>query len=236
MKWEELSKQKAEFIMSGWNGFPKVNEKSNDLNLRSELMAAFEDTLSFLEINKEDLIKGNYRFDMEYGLKVYQIFNQYPSFNVRTASNNNVWRYLSLEVIPDIVYYRWGMREGRFWKDPRRIWLKAIWWYIHLSWQGSEEATREVLKSNTTDDIVQLVERAGSLGYRVTLTREIIRHYGSLTKEQKGRNNQIFRKVMKLNTARAKTVEPDLHPGGQQSYVKELFDYFENAREEVKSS
>ncbi len=234
MKWEELKKQKAEELMSQWSDYPEFETNPKDNELRNKFVTAFEETLRELDISKDQIGKHSYKFDLEYGLKIYKILENYSSFNLRTASNNNVWRYLSMIVVPDVVFYRWGMKEGRFWKDPRRLWLKAIWWYIYLSWQGDLYSTREVLKDNTTDDIVQLVERAGSLGYRVNLTREIIKNYGGLSKEQK--SNQIFRKVMKLNTARVKTVEPELHPEGQETYVKELFEYFDYAREAVKSS
>ena len=39
--------------------------------------------------------------------------------------------------------------------------------------------------------------------------------------------NNIFRKIMVLNTARTKVVEPSLVSGGITGYVGRLFDYFE---------
>lgn len=238
MHLEELSKLQSEDTMNKWNEdmVPEIHLSPRESELRDALVSAFNDVLSYLQIDKEDISRKSYQFDMEYGIKIYRILDIESNFTLRQAANLDIWRYLSIKVIPDIVYYRWGLHEGRFWKEPRRIWLKTIWWYIYLSWQGNEADTAEVLKDNTTDEIVQLVERAGSLGYRVNLTREIIKIYGTLSKEEKGRNNMIFRKVMKLNTARVKTIEPELHPLGHETYVKELFSYFDHAKEEAKSS
>nr|WP_318539777.1 hypothetical protein [Terribacillus saccharophilus] len=235
---EELSKIQSEDIMSKWheNTVPELHLSPKEEELRNKLIDAFNEVLSTLQLNREEISKKSYQFDMEFGIRLYSILDIEADFTLRKAANLDIWRYLSIKVVPDIVYYRWGLHEGRYWKEPRRIWLKAIWWYIYLSWQGNESDTTVVLKDNTTDEIVQLVERAGSLGYRVNLTREIIKRYGALSKEEKGRNNMIFRKVMKLNTARVKTIEPELHPQGHEAYVKELFDYFDHAKETVKSN
>ena len=83
--------------------------------------------------------------------------------------------------------------------------------------------TYRILENNTTDEVVQLVERAGSAGYRVDVCRVLMKYY-YLNRSKY--DNKIFRKVMVLNTARSKVVEPTLVNGGAIGYVKELFDYF----------
>ena len=40
-------------------------------------------------------------------------------------------------------------------------------------------------------------------------------------------DNKIFRQVMVLNTAKTQIVEPLLMTGGIETYVRELFEYFE---------
>jgi len=103
-----------------------------------------------------------------------------------------------------------------------------MWWYIHLSWQGTSEATYEILKNNTTDTISQLVERTGKNGYRVEMTRILMRKHYNVTKEMSAQQRMLlFRKVSKLTTARTKLIEPAFVVGGLESYVKDLYGYFE---------
>ncbi|WP_026691869.1 hypothetical protein [Peribacillus kribbensis] len=166
---------------------------------------------------------NSYGFDLHMGLVLYRILKEDFDFNERLAAQDEVWRYLSLEVFPDLVYERFGINDQRFYKGTRRIWLKSIWWYIHLSWQGTAEETFETLRNNSSDEISQLLDRSGSAGYRVELTREIMRQHKLLA----GRKvPQLFRRVLKLNTARLNTIEPSLVEGGIETYVSELYSYF----------
>ncbi len=97
---------------------------------------------------------------------------------------------------------------------------------VYLSyWQGSVEATREVLKDNSTDEILQLVDRCGRGGYRVGLYRELMKKNSELDVVLR-RQKQVFRKMMVLNTARVQVLEPELTPGGNRGYVDSLSEYF----------
>ena len=90
-----------------------------------------------------------------------------PGFNLRAAANDDFWRYLSIKVIPDVVAERWGYEnESHYWSKPARIWLRSIWWYVHLSWQGDMQTTAKVLEAScfTTDSILNLEERTGRKG------------------------------------------------------------------------
>ncbi|WP_282172200.1 hypothetical protein [Cytobacillus firmus] len=168
---------------------------------------------------------NSYAFDLHMGLVLYSLLNDSYSFNERLAAQDEIWRYLSLEVFPDLVYERFGINDQRFYKGTRRIWLKSIWWYIHLSWQGTEEETLKILRDNSSDNILQLLDRSGSGGYRAELTRELMRQYklysGSKVPE-------LFRRVLKLNTARLNMIEPSLVEGGIKTYVDDLYKYFMN--------
>lgn len=93
-----------------------------------------------------------------------------------------------------------------------------------------------ILKHNTTDTIVQLVERPG-FGYRISFTRELMKHFGCLAEEEPDKHNtETFRKIMRLNTARSKVVEPALFGGGEQEYIKELFEYFNEKDRAIQRS
>ena len=163
-------------------------------------------------------------------------------FSIRMASNDQVWIYLCVNIFPDVVHDRFpgckvktesgtiekNINEERFWKTRRRIYLKVIWWYIHLSMQldanndDDLEATLKVLNDNSTDEIVQIVERSGLAGYRVDVYRALMKYY---SENRDKYDNTIFRRVMVLNTAKTQIVEPDLIDGGIEVYVKELFEF-----------
>jgi hypothetical protein len=154
-------------------------------------------------------------------------------FNLRLASDDSVWRRLTMFVLPDFVQIRWsikllkdsqgGQREdGRshFWDNPQRNWLKSLWWYAHFAHQGDKSRTTKFLSriSNHTDPIQHLVERAGRGGYRVEVNREILSRLGS----RDGCSTEELKKIMILNTAMMNLVEPQMHTKGVRGYVDEL--------------
>lgn len=160
--------------------------------------------------------KLDYKFDLMFGIELYRLLDSSIGFTPRTASSDDVWRFLSVQVIPDVVHARWGLKDEHFYKTPRRIWLKTIWWYVHLSWKNNAEDTYEILKRNSTDTILQLVERPG-IGYNIEIFRSIMEKYSSYT------DRDLFRRVLKLNTARLLAISPELMDGGVPAYVNELF-------------
>lgn len=165
---------------------------------------------------------NSYAFDLHLGLVLYELLNNEYHFNERLAAQDEVWRFLSLEIFPDVVYERFGINDERFYKKTRRIWLKVIWWYIHLSWQGTVEQTYDILKDNSADEIIQLIDRSGSGGYRIAFTRELMRQHHSFDRK----SSKLFRRILKLNTARLNMIEPSLVEGGIEAYVADLYNYF----------
>lgn len=178
----------------------------------------------FVDYQFDDANKLDYQFDVLFGLKLYQTLNEFIGFTNRISTNDDVWRYLSICVVPDIVHSRWGLNQDHFYNQPRRIWLKSIWWYIHLSWIGSEDATYGLLKNNTTDTLLQLVERPG-IGYYIDLYRELMLQYS----KHEDKSRELFRRVLKLNTAQLITTSPELVKGGIESYVSNLFNAMEES-------
>jgi hypothetical protein len=185
---------------------PAADLSPEAATLRQALLAA----ISF------DPQKGEYQQDLAAGLGCYRILPP-ERLTLRAAADDGVWRYLSLDVLPDIVHKRGGDSEELFWRDRWRIWLKRVWWYTHLGWQGSEDDTRKALAERTTDTIAQFVERAGS-GYRVDLWRSLASRFprDKVSQDQ-------FRRLMKLNTALLVSVEPSLSEGGLDGYVDRLY-------------
>lgn len=224
-KFAELSKSNFQNILVS-----KENEK-----LRNDVLE-FSDSFIMQSTNMNKL---SYKYDLYLALYFYKKINEIYNFSEREAAQDDKWRYISLVILPDLVYKRWGDKESRFYDHSTRMYFKSLWWYIHLSWQGSESKTLEILQDNTTDHVSQLVERAGNYGYRITLLREIMHYYGEIEELPIGVSDRtnLFRKIMKLNTAWVKTMEPSLHFDGVKGYVKELFDYFgKDNNKTIKSS
>ena len=99
----------------------------------------------------------------------------------------------------------------------RCIWLKTLWWYIHLSWQGTPEATYEVLKDNFVDNINKLIETPGR-GYRLSLFRNMMLEYSKTGPH----HSKDFAAFTKLNNAKCVSVEPELTAGGVCVYAQQL--------------
>ncbi len=177
----------------------------------------------------------DYGFDVIFGIKLYQLLNENIGFTNRVACDDNVWRFLSISVIPDLVVKRLGLKPDHFYRMSKRIWLKSIWWYIKLAWEGNAEDTQELLAKNTTDTILQLVERPG-LGYYIQVDHEILKKIRKIEISRNSRN--ALRAVLKLNTAWLATTSPELYEGGVKGYVDDLFNavYRENGAQDEKIS
>lgn len=191
-------------------------------HLRERLLSEHENIKEMLGIQS---VKGReYQYDLRFALKLYSILNREMSLAVCRAAADEFWIFLGVKVFPDLVFWRGGAgAHSRFYSQSRRIWLKSLWWYVYLSWQGSEESTFKVLEHNSTDEIVQLVERSGTKGYRIELCRAIMKHYGQQDIKLRSRGSKLFRRVMKLNTARLAVLEPALYERQEQGYVEDLF-------------
>lgn len=193
----------------------KVDDNELDFEekiIRKELLKHYEDV--------KKSAKKQYDIDLLFGLSIYEFLNEKFNLNKDYTISSNVmfWIYLSMKIIPDIVYKRWKDTPARFYKHNKRIWLLSIWWYIHLSWQGDKEKTYNVIKDNSTDTILQLLERVG-VGYDLKLTKELMRRLSF--EKVKG---DLFRRVMVLNTIYIHTIHPQLFENGYQGYVEMLFE------------
>ena len=170
-----------------------------------------------------------YPIDVEVGLDVYDYLSR-NGFTAVEASDDDIWRFISIKVFPDLTYLRYPdpeketreqggrINRKRFFSHTRRIWIKTLWWYVHLSWQGSVNATRAVLADNGANIISHFIETPGK-GYRVDLYRTLMRYYAD--REDKG--DKLFRSVAKLNGAECRNIEPALLPGGVAEYCYVLF-------------
>lgn len=182
----------------------------------------------------QELSKKDYYIDVHIGILLYDYLWHQPGFNLRAAANDDFWRYLSVKVVPDVVAERWGKdNESHYWSKPARIWLRTIWWYVHLSWQGDMITTAKVLEAPcfSTDSILNLEERTGRKGTFISVYRYIMYYFSHIpqpvledfNKKTKSQQDDLFRVVMRLNTAKVMVVDPALYLGGEKEYVRALF-------------
>lgn len=189
-------------------------------DFRAELVECFKTAL------QESGGKMSYTLDLRMGIKIYELLNPKDGFTNVQANDDDIWRYISVCVMPDITYLRYPkpeqgslrINQKRFFSHTRRIWLKTLWWYVHLGWQGSSGKTFEVLKNNGTNIISHFIERPGK-GYRLKLFRSMMYVYSTLPTQK----DTIFRAAAKMNLAKCVTVEPALTAGGEDAYTADLF-------------
>jgi len=217
LNWEQINYDITKSEIE-YNSLNNMNPATIASNLNSEfkrirelLIQARDDIFDEWHLDTAENL--GYDFDLLFAIRLYDILGLNNNFSNRAASNDEIWRFLSIRVIPDIVHSRWGMNEARY-MTSRRIWLKNLWWYIHLSWNGDTERTYEILKNNTTDTVLQLVERPG-VGYYVSLYREIMLQYSCINDPSR----TLFRKVLKLNTALLPVTYPELISGGIKAEI-----------------
>ena len=154
MKWREINAENGRICFEEYASSKRIDCPSDYLELRKDLCELFSRCLGELGLTPEMISQSNnaYKIDCLFGLKTYELLNQKYGMSSRIASIPAVWRFLSVCVVPDVVEMRYGITHvDRFWKKDKRIWLRVLWWYVYLSWQGDADATMLVMKDNSTD-------------------------------------------------------------------------------------
>ena len=218
-KYDNMNDIEFTDLTNHWKTYETIEIDPSYAEFRSKLLESFKNALS------ETGGKMTYLLDLRVALCLYQLMPLGKDFSIISANDDDIWRYISVKVMPDITYLRYPdpakgdirINSKRFYRGIRRIWLKTLWWYIHLSWQGTEEKTFDVLKNNATDNINKLIETPGK-GYRLSLYRNMMREY-SKNFPHKAKN---FAAITKLNNVKCMSVEPELISGGEKQYVKQL--------------
>lgn len=227
-----LTRGQAQVAMQNWvSNFPNLPDIDSDFNqLRADLQAINKTVRDEIDNNPE-IKRKDYYLDYRFGLLLYEYLNKQQGFSLRVAANDGFWRFLSVQVVPDVVTQRWGPdNDSHFWSQPTRNWFRSLWWFVYLSWQGDIYSTNKLLSCPhfTTDTILNFEERTGRKGTHVEAYRKIIKCYASVSsdelKKSRGKNSDdLFRVVMKLNTARMLVMDPALYLGGEEAYAKSLF-------------
>ncbi len=236
MQIKTLNRGEAQKAMTEWiNNFPDLPQVDDSYkSIRNDLQELNRNVRLDAQLNSSEKRSDYYYIDAHMGLALYEYLWNQPGFSLRVAANDGFWRYLSVIVAPDIVAQRWGKENSdHFWSKPTRIWFRSIWWYVHLSWQGNYKDTKKLLECPhfTTDTILNFEERNGRKGTCIDAYRYIIYYYSKVPEEtikkytrgKSGTSDDLFRVVMKLNTAKMMVMEPALCRGGEKEYAKTLF-------------
>jgi hypothetical protein len=226
-EFQDLEKHWNEYDVSASSFDPSYED------FRKALLTVFQDTLV------ETGGKMTYLLDLRVGIKLYELMPPGKNFTVIQANDDDIWRYISVKVMPDITYKRYPepkqgdirINRKRFYAHTRRIWLKTLWWYVHLSWQGSADSTFDVLKDNGIDNINKLIETPGR-GYRLPLFRQMMLEYHR-TGPHKVKDFAAF---TKLNNAKCVSVEPELTSGGVAAYAQTLLAEVSAKKEETNAN
>lgn len=159
MNYKKLTKAQAKAFADDIDALPEA--AFQDLEAKWESFRVDDFDPSYLKLRNKVIAvyqvakpNGGYAIDVNIGLCLYDELCAANGFTNVLANDDDVWRYLSCTVFPDITHLRYPpsktdaaegrrLNSKRFYAHTRRIWLKTLWWYIHLSWQGNAEATKE---------------------------------------------------------------------------------------------
>ena len=216
MNIKKLNRKTCEEIWGGGGVLPSV-----DVDLTADENHIRESSRIFLDAMAS---ASEYDLDWPFAMEIYfKILPLNGTFTLREAADNDLWRRLAVQVMPDLVVRRWPPNNGihskdHFWAKPQRNWLKSLWWYGHLSCQDNDRALTETcVLQGSTDSIQHIVERPGPGGFRVDLCRELMKRIGN-----RSISVNKLKKILKLNTSRVCLVEPELYAGGIAGYVDSL--------------
>ena len=115
------------------NGIPDnyfQNLDSTALHFRKSLLGFWD------EAKKE---QGEYQKDLSFALNIYEYFIH--EVEQVLLEDSEFWFYICCVVVPDIVYERRGLVKEYFFFKPGRIYLQALWQYVHMTYQGNPERT-----------------------------------------------------------------------------------------------
>ncbi len=222
MAYKTLRLEKIKEIYNRFLVDSTVDESTLDPNFR-ELRNICIEEYAKLESESQALNGDSkkYYIDLNFGFFIFEYLKSQEDFTAKYESNYDFWRYFAVCVIPDLIAKRWNVEKSdHFYSKPTAIYPFQIYWYINLSWQGNKEDTKNVLKDNLEDQILQLVDRPSSIGVNLALYRRIMYKLSLINPKSR---QKVFRAVMMKNTAKLVSIRPELYEGGINAYVDMLY-------------
>lgn len=225
-----LNKSEAEMRYNAYFETKTIRELNDEYaQLREEILNIYYKFKQF----------KNYEFDYRFAVDFYILMNGKKSFR-SLSTNYDYWRFICLDVAPEVIDYRHPIEnpiiestKEYYFNKNLRMYFPTLYWYVHLSWQGTREETLKVLEENSTDTIMNLVERPGKKGISIDLYRKIMYYYYHVDKKQRkildtfdNKSYSLFRKIMILHMSKSNTILPDKYREGIDGYVRMLFASF----------
>lgn len=224
------AKKAYETLQSNDFKCPEIKD-SNLKILRNDICNSYKNAQS---------IEGNdYLKDLKFAIALYERFESERWFTCSLASNYDFWRYISICVMPDIIYDRFGDVSSHYFDKNVRIYPATLYWYINMFKEDSQEKTYEFLSKPcfSTDTILQTIERTGS-ETNAKVLKEILHQYSQLDakfiKQYYGALNIFLRKILILHMAKSLVIIPEIFENGIKGYVSMLFDSILSGEENDK--
>ena len=104
MDWKELSRDESHQMYDYYCDSDEINCPDQYIPLREDILLLFSNALNRIGITEEQISQKNnsYQLDLFFGIKLYTTLNQKYGMDVRLASSEGVWRFLSVCVVPEI--------------------------------------------------------------------------------------------------------------------------------------
>jgi len=236
MEWKTMSRREALVHLCRYDqneGVPSSTYEALDSDYRELRERMLEVFGSVEERRKVDKLPRGYATDLFCGLALHE-FLESRGFGMWQAADDNVWRYIAIFVIPDIVHERLGggfveMEKAFSGVRSSRFWIKNIWWYVYLSLVISPSGTvdyrqtEKILRRNDTDILAGVVDHQGR-GFRVALFRKMMSMFDEFCQsgQLKCSREDVFRYLIKEYQIRTAVVDPDLE--GIETFLREIFD------------
>ena len=199
---------------------PEITNK-NLQTLRTDIFNSYQAAQS--------IAGSDYLKDLRFALDLFERFKIEKWFTCSLASNYDFWRYISVCVMPDIIYDRFGDVPSHYYDKNVRIYPATLYWYINMFKEDSQEGTYAFLSKPcfSTDTILQTIERTGN-ETNAEVLKEILYQYSQLNakfiKQRYGALNIFLRKILILHMAKSLVIVPELFENGIPGYVSMLFD------------
>src|SRR5699024_4016110 len=99
--WAVYSHTKAESDIELLESYPRrlIDDKvpNEYKELRAMFIQARDEIYENYNIDEKGIDRFKYTFDLEFGLELYRILNQSFTFTNRAASNDDIWKFLSIK-------------------------------------------------------------------------------------------------------------------------------------------
>ena len=135
--------------------------------------------------------KSKSLFDRELGELLFKSMNITPS----VAATLQMWQFLNMKLVPDLVFWRWGAMKEHFY-DARRNYLGTQWWRYYFFIEENQ-----LYQSLPESIIADLYERPGTRGFPGHILNIPIWYEQLTNKYNIDKSRDTFRKALMVYNA-----------------------------------